>query len=369
MIKPFELPKDLWDALLKPLDGSRPCGRSLLYEPIYDNIREARTHEEDNLPQGIWKRDLKKADWQRVEDLCCQALSGETKDLQIAVWLSEAWLQQYGLQGFLKGLELIRRLTSTFWEGIYPELNKDDPEYRLAPFVWLDDKLLESLNLLAVTLPSDQGGKSYHFEDWQRAQQQDHIKKRTQGTGKAEAPTLSLMALKKSQNLTPTSFYKDMGKNLKKCLEELQILETLIASQEPNYPGFLSHLRTKLQAILAFVDVILKNRPGDLAETTAQEGSAENTPCEKASDLLLRGGKITSREHAYQRLAEAADFLARLEPHSPTPYLVRRAITWGSMSLVDLLQEIVNDPNDYRHIMTLLGQKSKTGPNGTTNNS
>lgn len=361
MVKTFQLSGETWEALLKPLDGDNPCGTFLLYDPLYDDIRDARTHEEDNLPQGIWKRDLKKADWSLVEDLCIKALSEKTKDLQIAVWLSEAWLQLYGLKGFAQGIELIHRLASTFWDTIYPELKKDDPEYRLAPFFWLDDKLIERLNLLVVTDPTDKGVKQYHFEDWQRAQQQEQVRKRTQAAGRVESPSISLATLRNSQRLTPTSFYKDMRRHVRKCLEELQALETVVASHESNYPGISSHLRTQLQSILAFVDVILKSRHQSLEDSTSDE-----IPTDAGSLPSSQTDKITSRDQAYQRLAEAADFLAQLEPHSPTPYLVKRAITWGSMPLVDLLKEIVNDPNDYRQIMQLLGQQPKNG-NGNGN--
>lgn len=361
MIQSFQLPDALWEALLRPLDGSHPCGRSLLYEPVYDEIREARTHEDENLPQGIWKRDLKKADWRQVETLCCEALTQETKDLQIAAWLAESWLQQYGLKGFAKGLEVIRRLTATFWEDIHPPLQEGDPEYRLAPFAWLDDKLLERLNLLPITAPSNQGGKVYCFEDWQRAQHHGQNQKTPQAGAEA-SPDVSVTDFKQSQNLTPTLFYQERRTDLKGCLDEIQILETLITSHEPNYPGFLSHLRAKLQAILVFVDIVLTDRCEEPETGTSSHGDRKKTPQDRSSSSKMQtyNGQISSREQAYQCLAEAADFLARLEPHSPTPYLVRRAITWGSMSLVDLLEEIVADPGDLHQIMQLLGQQGKS---------
>ena len=53
-------------------------------------------------------------------------------------------------------------------------------------------------------------------------------------------------------------------------------------------------------------------------------------------------------------LAEAADYLARTEPHSPTPYLVRRAIAWGSMSLEQLLPEMIRNGNELQEIFRLL---------------
>jgi len=65
--------------------------------------------------------------------------------------------------------------------------------------------------------------------------------------------------------------------------------------------------------------------------------------------------RIRSREEAYQLLAEIAEFLLRAEPHSPTPYLIKRAVAWGRMPLAEVLQELVRDPNDLRAVYSLLG--------------
>ena len=56
-------------------------------------------------------------------------------------------------------------------------------------------------------------------------------------------------------------------------------------------------------------------------------------------DMVSGDGPITSRAQAYKMLDAAADYLLRAEPHSPAPYLVKRAVTWGRMPLQDLLKE------------------------------
>jgi type VI secretion system protein ImpA len=56
-------------------------------------------------------------------------------------------------------------------------------------------------------------------------------------------------------------------------------------------------------------------------------------------------------------LAEAAEYLGRTEPHSPVPYLVRRAVGWGNFTLAELLQELLADKADLRTINKLLGIK------------
>ncbi|HEY6331769.1 MAG TPA: type VI secretion system protein TssA, partial [Blastocatellia bacterium] len=69
---------------------------------------------------------------------------------------------------------------------------------------------------------------------------------------------------------------------------------------------------------------------------------------------VLGSGSITSRDEAYRRLAEAAEYLSRMEPHSPAPYLVKRAILWGSMSLPELLREVVRNQTELSEIFRLL---------------
>ena len=54
-------------------------------------------------------------------------------------------------------------------------------------------------------------------------------------------------------------------------------------------------------------------------------------------------------------LAEAAGYLMKTEPHSPTPYLVRRAVAWGGMTLGELLQQILRNPGELGEMYRLLG--------------
>jgi len=56
-------------------------------------------------------------------------------------------------------------------------------------------------------------------------------------------------------------------------------------------------------------------------------------------------------------LAAAADYLLIHEPHSPTPHLVKRAVSWGRMSLTELLRELIQDDSNLRQIFSLLGVK------------
>ena len=96
---------------------------------------------------------------------------------------------------------------------------------------------------------------------------------------------------------------------------------------------------------------ILGSRPG--ADYEAEAGEMEYAFGD-GDGHWSPGAPIRSRAEACQRLAEAADYLLRTEPHSPTPYLVRRAVEWGSMSLSDVLQQIVRNDGEMQEINRLL---------------
>jgi type VI secretion system protein ImpA len=63
---------------------------------------------------------------------------------------------------------------------------------------------------------------------------------------------------------------------------------------------------------------------------------------------------IADRAHAYRLLEAVAGYLARHEPHSPTPYLVRRAIRWGQMPLAELMRDMLREDGDVARYFSLL---------------
>jgi type VI secretion system protein ImpA len=66
-------------------------------------------------------------------------------------------------------------------------------------------------------------------------------------------------------------------------------------------------------------------------------------------------GRIGSRAEAYQLLELAAAYLLREEPHSPTPYLVNRAVAWGRMPLPQLMQEVLREDGDLNRYFSIIG--------------
>ena len=87
----------LRDDLLNPVPGENPSGVSLRYERIYDQIKEARTEEDESIPSGDWQRQSSVRTFALVIKLAGEALATKSKDLQLAAWLTEAHIKREGI--------------------------------------------------------------------------------------------------------------------------------------------------------------------------------------------------------------------------------------------------------------------------------
>lgn len=341
------------EALLQPISEDQPEGESLRYEGTWDRIQEARRQDDPHLPQGVWKTPRKQADWSAAAELCVEALSTRSKDLRIAAWLTEAWTTLFGVQGTTQGLRVVQGLCERFWARLYPAL-EDDAEARVAPIAWLDDHIDVILRTRPITTARADGKPGFTLSDWNEALKLTALSpkdRKALRVGTPEGPPTRADILALASRTSPEEL-ATLRASTDQALETLQALEGLFRERLGSEARGLGRLRRALQELREFVRLV-----GGDAEPAAQgepEAEAEETPAAPAA-ATPSAGPIRSRAEAYRRLAEAADFLLRTEPHSPTPYLVRRAIAWGDMSLVELLDELVQHKDTMKDIRELLG--------------
>lgn len=341
-------------SLLTPISEQSPAGESLRYEGTYDRITEARREDDANLAQGVWKRELKKADWNQVQQICLESLRLRSKDLQIAAWLLEALIHLYGFRGAREGCEAMVELGRTFWDTMYPAM--DDPEYRLAPIHWMNEKLFTQLKFIPITSP--QGPEDhlpYCFSDWESAFLLEQNKQAAQL--KKNPKTITLEMIRQSAYLTPLPFFEATIEDITSAYHSCNDLEAIFDNAFGKDSCSLGQFRGVLESILAVVSSFHEGaEPVEQPEgegEIVQEYALEPMAAHEATAIPLLP-PIRSRTEAYRRLAEVADYLARTEPHSPAPYLIRRAISWGSMTLDQLLPELVGNDATLKELERLL---------------
>ena len=152
------------DDFLDPVSADQPAGTDLRWTADWDRIKEAR-RADDDLESGKWaKKERKAADWRLVEELSSGMLRKRSKDLQLALWLTEAGMKRHGFPGLRDGLRLTRELMVRYWDnGLYPPM-EDGPEDRAGPFEWLNNKLVDSISAVPITVRDD-GGQDYSLID------------------------------------------------------------------------------------------------------------------------------------------------------------------------------------------------------------
>ncbi len=354
------------EQLLVPIPGDAASGPSMLFDQAFGQIRQSREEDDASLPMGEWERPLKKADWRGVTTQCINLLSSKTKDLQVAAWLCEAWTRQHQIAGFAAGTALLAGLAERFWDTVHPQIEDGDADARVAPFVWLNETLPVTLRLHVslLTLP-DYRPPYVSLSQWENS-----LGVEPAARGAEDASSLSrdqLIALADSKNL---HWAADLRDELDAAMTQWDALSRLLDEKLALEAPSLGKVADTLRKLHRACDVLLEGRdPRRLAaeppavEMAAAEPERDEviamTPADPAVPAAIEtgvtSGPISSRAEAYRMLEAAAAYLQRTEPHSPTPYLVKRAVTWGQMSLADLMQEILREEGDLTRYFSLLG--------------
>ena len=346
-------------AILAPLPGEQPAGVSLRYSGEYERIREARREDDASLPQGIWQAELKRANWDEVVGLCAGALTARSKDLQIAGWLLEGLVHRDGFAGIPVGLGILIGLCRAFWPVLLPEIEENDLSYRIAPFEWLNAHLPQTLYRLPLTQPGIVTPVAYAWEHYANALRLEQVQK---ANPNAKPPAgVRLAEFEAAVAATPSAFYRGLLARLEASLELVGELDRLLEEKCAKEAPSLAGVRGAFANMQGLVQNVLRNRgevPAMAEQSKAAPAAAEPADAPPPSAASY-DGTIHDREQAYRLILEIAEFLARTEPHSPTPYLLRRAYSWGMMPLHELLGEMTRGRNDMAALFELLGLAHK----------
>jgi len=380
-------------SFLLPLQGPEgPAGPPLRYDPVCARIREARTEEDASLPMGEWTRPLKKADWRTAEMLCTEVLQRRSKDLQMAAWLTEAWVHRHSIDGLAAGARLLEGLAREFWEDAHPRIGDDgDADMRTATFVWVNDTIAHVL-LMRVPLLEwpDFSPPFITLGDWQRALTSEYGTAAAGAAGNAKAKAKEVAEEPSAQTVSRQDILDRAARDLHAlaalddrvaaATDAWQSLQALLdgrlsidAPSLSKVTEMLARMRQALRSLLQGRDPRDKEEePLAPAEAPASwmadestppaipmdDNDMSDTPLSPAPGSLpqaVASGRIGNRAEAYQLLELAAAYLMREEPHSPTPYLVNRAVAWGRMPLPQLMQEVLREDGDLNRYFSILG--------------
>lgn len=370
------------EALLAPIPGDNPAGESLRYAGPYDAIQEAR-RADDDLEQGEWRRDIKAADWHTVIEVATTALATRSKDVQITAWLTEALVKQHGFAGLRESLTLLRELQERFWDGLYPEAEDGDLEFRAAPFEWLNEKLPAAIKLIPLT--QSMGSADYAFLHWEESRAVDNLGRQNPDAMAAALAEGKLTGeqFDKAVAATSRAFYEALFEELSQSREAYAQLDQILDEKfGRDAPSLLGVKRTIEDCWELVESLVKKRRPPEPAAVPSRDGrpsaDGQATRGQPRSDRRASEAEFDAealplepldRADALRRLDAVAAYFRRTEPHSPVAYLVQRAVRWGEMPLEEWLREVINSDDVLGHVRETLGLKSTddtTAEEGTT---
>jgi type VI secretion system protein ImpA len=360
--------------LLAPITGDNPAGVSVRGEAVYQQIKLAR-FEEDDVPQGEWQRTRKTADFVQVVKLATEVLATQSKDLQVAAWLTEAWTRREGFAGLTRGLQLLHALLDRFWDHVHPEPEDGDLELRAAPLEWVELYLGASVRAVPLTraghgLTAYRDSRQLGYEEsvkadstkhaeWQAAVAAGKVSADAFDRGLADTPGTwvrdrvgevgaAIAALDALAAVCEARFggeYAPRFIKLRELLAEVRHLAgQLLAKKAETDPELTSALAAAPSADAAGGEAVDGGSPapsghgasGDAAASSVSAGSAPPSPAAAASGPVSAAfaesaGPPKSREEAAARIAAVARWLRAQRPADPAPYLMLRGFRWGEL--------------------------------------
>lgn len=343
------------EEIITPISPESPCGEDMSFSAEFDAIKEARRADDPTLEQGEWETAIKNADWNLAASVAIDLLRKKTKDLRVASWLTEALAEVHGLRGLSCGFQLIREVSSRYWENLYPLPDGDDQEQRIGNVAWL---LGTSIQLLRKFPIVTAGGKQYSLADQEAAHAlQTAIEK---GQADRDPGKVTLQIIRETQQKTARKFYQQLLADMETCRINLNEMAALFDDKLGMEGPSFSPLKDALEAYVSTIERIAKENGILTPEPEESPKEGDDLPFESFSATdngapTGSSGILRTRAQAIQQLRNVAEFFRRTEPHSPVAYLADKAANWGEMPLHVWLRTVVKDNSALDRFEDLLG--------------
>jgi len=293
------------DDLLDPISAEQPAGVDLRWTPDWDRIKEAR-RADDDLESGRWaKKERKAANWSAVQEIATTLLRERSKDLQLAMWLTEANIKLHGFAGLRDGLRIARELMVRYWDnGLYPPI-EDGPEDRAGPLQWLSDKLVDSITAIPITAREDQEEDYSLIElkdarrvgseaSYRTADGEIDPKKKRNYDDAIAAGRISMEQFERALKETKRPGYEELNSDFQQSYQEFKALENVIDEKFGNAAPNMSVCRTALNEMQQEISDIMERKrredpdPRPVSQTDPAPAAGEANQAERGDSVVVR---------------------------------------------------------------------------------
>jgi type VI secretion system protein ImpA len=360
-------------ALLAPIPGDAPQGSDIREDfsaqSPYNRLRDARSEARDAeklLDAGSDDADDPAPLWRSVRELGLKTLAETAKDLEVAAWVTEAYVRSHGLAGLAAGARLITGLAEQYWDDVFPLPDDYGVETRVAPVTGLNGRegngsLMQPLHKLPLFVRADGTPVAlYQYESSAQLGTLDAERR----AARLQAGAIPFEELEKEARGPGAGAFARLRGEAREALAAWQEMAAILDEKASEDPPSTSAVRDLVSHVL---DVAGRYAPPE-QDTTAGDGQAEAGSAAPAAATGVAGGfgvpagQIASREDALRALENIAGFFRRTEPVSPLAYTLEEAVRRSRMTWPELLEEIVADRDSRNAILTTLGIRPPPPP-------
>ena len=349
--------------LLRDLSDDTPSGRDLRIDTtpqsIYFRLRDARSEaraQERAVDTDPSATDDGSRRWIEVGTLAAAAIRDESKDLEVAAWLTESMVRSHGLAGLAAGAELMGGLVERFWaRNLFPQPDEDGAGDRLAPIAGLDGEggngtLLQPLRKLAMFERDD--GTVVAFWQFEQAEEVASLSdpaRRNQRLTAGIPPFAELEAAARGAGRTSLAKVVADAAGAIAAWQALGLSLDAAAGRDAPSTARVLDLLTKVHRVAARYAGLPDetSEPATEAEAIPDAGSATSP----APAAIAK----PDREALLAELTRIAGLFRKAEPNAPISYTIEEAVRRARLSLPELLREMMPDEGPRAALLAGLG--------------
>jgi type VI secretion system protein ImpA len=362
------------EALLAPIPGDAPQGidirEDFSSQSPYSKLRDARSDARD-AEKMIDNGDPDAPDpaplWRAVRELGVKVLQDTAKDLEVAAWVTEAYVRSHGLRGLTAGASLIKGLAEEHWDGVFPLPDDYGVETRVGPVGGLNGRdgggsLIQPLYKLPLFDRPD--GTPITFFTYQASEQLPSLPAERRDA-RIAAGAIPYDDMERDARAAAPRLAA-MRNDATAALEAWEGMAAVLDEKASEDPPSTSHVRDMLRQIKA---VCLRYAP-EAAAAGEEMGGEEMGGVAVAGEAGGGGGgggggpglnfsatgqRTANREDALKTLETIASYFRTTEPNSPLSYTLDDAVRRAKLTWPELLEECVPDFTTRQAILTALG--------------
>lgn len=333
------------DSLLKEMSAEAPCGEDLEYDPEFGEMeRAAQVKSEQQIGDTVIP--AQEVDWPDIKKRTTELFS-RTKDLRVAIFLTQSLLHTEGFSGLRDGLALIQGLLEQYWEAVHPQLDPDDnnnPTLRvnILSSLCAPDSMLHSIRE-AILLNSKVFGRL-------------SLRDILISSGKLSLPSSS--SEKPVESSTIDAAFMDAqldelqstAEAIHQSIESAKTIESLLmdkvgVEQMADFSALPNLLKEAQHIMSEHLVSRGVGEPGAGETEVTADGSdapANDAAGASTSQAVSQSvsGQINSREDVIRVLDMACDYFKRHEPSSPVPLLLQRAKRLVAKDFLEILRDL-----------------------------